>query len=61
MVDVNSWGAPQFVLAGFYALVFLASYTLHGRPKPDLVWNGWSVAFQALLFIIVLGWGGFWS
>lgn len=53
------WSWQQWFMAVYVVLHVIAAVTLRGRPR--IPWNGWAIAFQAMLLIFVLYSAGFWK
>lgn len=59
MIEIATWGIPQWIIAIVLTFNVLTMYILHGRPRGD--WDGGMIFFNALFNFSLLTWGGFFS
>ena len=49
--------APQIVMIVLLAISGTVSLLYHGKPRPN--WNFWHWVFSAVIWTLILWWGGF--
>lgn len=59
--DAATWGWPQWTLLSllFFDLVFAS--VMHGKPRDNPNWSAFTMWFSVVLWICLLGFGGFFA
>lgn len=59
VVDIASWGLPQWIYMLLALLTVVGAIAMHGKQRPD--YNGYVGLCNFLLAFILLAWGGFFA
>jgi hypothetical protein len=57
MIDISTWGWPQWVSLALYGLMLVTHIVLHGKPGPNF--NGPLYFISGSISLFILAWGGF--
>lgn len=53
-----TWGIPQWIVAGMFAISFVAAVVLHGKAREN--YDGGVIMMKTSFLLVLLIWGGFW-